>query len=52
VSPTSSAADLPITRKMMALRIMQAANKGERDPQQLKLFALQAIAGRDWDQRS
>ena len=50
MSPNSSEADLPITRKMMALRIMQAANKGERDLERLKLLALQAIAGRDRDE--
>lgn len=36
------------TRKMMALRLMAAANDGERDPQRLKLLAVQAVDGRSF----
>lgn len=36
------------TRKMMALRIMAAANNGERDPDRLKAMATQAVDGRDF----
>ena len=32
-------------RRSLAKRIMLAADKGERDPQRLKLIALQAIQG-------
>jgi hypothetical protein len=32
---------LEATRKMMALRVMAAANDGERDPQRLKQLAIQ-----------
>lgn len=32
---------LETTRKMMALRVMAAANDGERDPQRLKQLAIQ-----------
>ena len=34
------------TRRIMALRIMLAANQGERDVERLKLLALHAIGGR------
>jgi hypothetical protein len=33
---------------MMALRIMDAANKGERDPERLKDMAVRAVDGRDF----
>jgi len=36
------------TRKMMALRIMAAANAGERNPDRLKAMAIQAVDGRDF----
>jgi hypothetical protein len=36
------------TRKMMALRIMDAANQGERDKDRLKRLAVQAVDGRDF----
>jgi hypothetical protein len=37
---------LAIQRKLMALRIMEEADYGERDPQYLKLCALRAIGAR------
>ena len=36
------------TRKMMALRVMDAANNGERDPDRLQRLAVQAVDGRDF----
>lgn len=32
-----------VIRKLMALRIMRAANDGERDPDRLRVLAIQAI---------
>jgi hypothetical protein len=40
--------DMAVTRKMMALRIMTAANQGERDPERLSALAVQAVDGRDF----
>jgi hypothetical protein len=37
------------TRKMMALRIMDAANQGERDIERLKAVALRSVDGRHFD---
>ncbi|MFZ1990913.1 MAG: hypothetical protein WAW96_14210 [Alphaproteobacteria bacterium] len=44
-----TADDLVTTRKMMALKIMTAANKGELDPERLRLLALRAVDGRNFD---
>jgi len=44
-----SEADLSTSRKMMALKIMAAANEGERDPERLKALAVRAVDGRDFD---
>jgi hypothetical protein len=41
-------ASMDTTRKMMALRIMAAANGGERNPERLKAVAIQAVDGRDF----
>jgi len=43
-----SEADLITTRKMMALKIMNAANNGERDPERLKSLAVRAVEGRNF----
>ena len=48
-NPNQTEADLAIMRKMMALRIMAAANEGERDPERLKDLALRAVDGRQFD---
>jgi hypothetical protein len=37
-------------RTALAIRIMIAANEGERDPERLKRLALQAIDGRSADE--
>ena len=42
------AADFPTTRKLMALRIMEAANAGERDVDVLTAVALRAVEGREF----
>jgi len=47
--PGRTADKLVTTRKMMALRIMTAAKDGERDPERLRLFALRAVDGRNFD---
>ena len=47
--PGSTADDLVTTRKMMALKIMTAAHKGEFDPERLRLLALRAVDGRNFD---
>ena len=39
--------DTHVTREMMALRIMAAANDGELDPKRLKAIAVQSVDGRD-----
>jgi hypothetical protein len=49
---SNSAGDLPVTRKMMELRIMHAASNGERNPERLRRVAFLAVDGRDWDRRS
>ena len=43
---TSLINDASNTRRIMALRIMNAAKSGERDPDRLRLLALQGIDGR------
>ncbi|HEX9881609.1 MAG TPA: hypothetical protein VGA65_03790 [Hyphomicrobium sp.] len=48
LNPGCTASQLSTTRKMMALRIMDAANKGERDPERLKDMAVRAVDGRDF----
>jgi hypothetical protein len=48
-NPNQTEADLAITRKMMALRIMAAANEGERDPERLKNLALRAVDRCEFD---
>jgi len=42
---TSLTNDAENTRRIMALRITGAADQGERDPDRLRLLALQAING-------
>ena len=41
-----SGQDDAVIQKMLGIRIMAAAANGERDPDRLKLLALQAIDGR------
>jgi hypothetical protein len=47
--PGRTADDLVTTRKMMALRIMTAVKEGERDTERLRLLALRAVDGRNFD---
>ena len=39
---------MEVTRTMMALRIMTAANEGERDPDRLKEVAIRAVDGKNF----
>jgi hypothetical protein len=41
-NPNLSAADFPMTRKLMVLAVVAAANAGVRDHERLKAAALQA----------
>jgi hypothetical protein len=47
--PGCTADQLVTTRKMMALRMMTAAKAGESDPERLRLLALRAVDGRNFD---